>query len=80
MAQQGKKPMEISWIDDERKTDMVHTDCLVHTEHPGKKGRREDEQKLERLMSQGCAPGEKSDNYGLNEMKLEPGVVGNPAR
>lgn len=55
VAQQGKKPMEISWIDNERKTDMVHTDRLVHTEHPGKKGRREDEQKLERLMSQGMS-------------------------
>ena len=55
VAQQGKKPMKISWIDDERKTDMVHTDRLVHTEHPGKKGRREDEQKLERLMSQGMS-------------------------
>ena len=51
-AQQGKKPMEMGWID-ERKTDTVHTDCLVHTDHSGKKGRRRDEQKLERLMSQG---------------------------
>lgn len=52
VAQQGKKPMEMGWID-ERKTDTVHTDRLVHTDHSGKKGRRRDEQKLERLMSQG---------------------------
>lgn len=45
--------MEMGWIDDERKTDTVHIDRLVHTDHSGKKGRRKDEQKLERLMSQG---------------------------
>ena len=55
MAQQGKRLTEMSWIDDERKTDMVHTDRLVHTDHSGKKGRREDEQKLERLMSRGMS-------------------------
>lgn len=55
VAQQGKKLTEMSWIDDERKTDMVHTDRLVHTDHSGKKGRREDEQKLERLMSRGMS-------------------------
>ena len=42
VAQQGKKLTEMSWIDDERKTDMVQTDRLVHTDHSGKKGRRED--------------------------------------
>lgn len=55
VAQQGKKLTEMSWIDDERKTDMVHTDRLVHADHSGKKGRREDEQKLERLMSRGMS-------------------------
>lgn len=52
VAQQGKK-LKGNGLIDERKTDTVHTDRLVHTDHSGKKGRRRDEQKLERLMSQG---------------------------